>query len=224
MYCSNCGAEAKGNFCSRCGSKIEELVKSNQCNILQKTEGVDSKPSIIIRSENCTDLVEERKKATEKTISQTLCAISVGAVLFMCSPAIYALIENKKLSQVDALPLPVILITMAILVSVCLLFSRLGKKFAEVYNKYKQYCATEVLIVEETKIYGSTSRGSLTLTYEQIGSVSFSPNVYSPGDKTPVIPNDIFTVRDIVGNVFTFYSFKNCKDLKVVIDAKLKGN
>lgn len=224
MYCSNCGAEAKGNFCSRCGAKIEEPTESTQHTNTLTNANSNKAPNIIIRSENCTELLEERKKATEKTISQTISAISIGGVLFMCSPAIYALLEDKKLSQVDSLPLPVILITMAILVGVCILFSKLGKRFAEVYNKYKRYCSTEVLIVEDTKIYGSTAHGSLTLTYEQIGSVSYAPNTYSPEDKTPVIPNDIFTVRDIVGNVFTFYSFKNCKDLKVVIDAKIKGN
>lgn len=232
MYCSNCGAEVKGKFCSKCGTKVEEQVKNehspispvDNCAKAEPTVNTGTKPNILIRSENCTDLVEERKKANDKGLNQILGSISFVVILVMFSPAIIAFLEDKKLSQVDSVPLPVVFIMMGILIAVWVLITKAGKKFNEVYNQYKQYCSTEVLIVEDTKIYGSTSKGSITLTYNQIGSVGFSPNVYSPEKKTPVIPNDIFTVRDIVGNEFTFYSFKNCKDLKVVIDTKIKGN
>lgn len=224
MYCSNCGAEAKGNFCSRCGTKIEAPAESNQYNKKQPNDDIDRKPNIIIRSENCTDLLEERKKANDRGMSQILGSISVGALLFLSSPAIYALLEDKKLSQVDSLPLPVTLITMGIVVVICFLMSKAGKEFNKVYMKYKGYCSTEVLIVDEIKIYGSTSKGALTLTFNQIDSVRYTPNINSPENKNPVIPNDILIVRDIVGNEFSFFSFKNCKDIKVVIDAKIKGN
>lgn len=34
MYCSNCGAEVKGNFCSKCGAKVEiENKGTNQENV-----------------------------------------------------------------------------------------------------------------------------------------------------------------------------------------------
>lgn len=224
MFCSNCGAEAKGNFCSKCGAKIEEPQESAQYSKTQTNDSIERKTGIIIRSENCTDLLEERKKANDRGMSQILGSISVGALLFLASPAIYALLEDKKLSQVDSLPLPVTLITMGIVVVICFLMSKAGKEFNKVYMKYKGYCSTEVLIVEETKIYGSTSKGALTLTFNQIESVRYSSNSYSPENKNPVISNDIFIVRDVVGNEFTFYSFKNCKDLKAVIDAKLKRN
>ena len=197
---------------------MENYVKSEQ------TVNTGGNPNILIRSENCTAFVEERKKASDKSANSILTTAGVFGIIVMFSPAIFAFLEDKKLSQVDSVPLPVLFIMVGILIAVWVRVTKTGKKFNEVYNQYKQYCSTEVLIIEDTKIYGSTSKGSISLTYNQIESVEFSPNVYSPEKKTPIIPNDIFTVRDIVGNEFTFYSFKNCKDLKVVIDTKIKGN
>lgn len=231
MYCSNCGAEVKGNFCSKCGAKIEEEIKKDTPPISQAGSSVntesklnkDAQPNILIRSENCTELVEERKKANDKGLNQILGSISFVVILVMFSPAIIALLEDKKLSQVDSVPLPVVFIMMAILVVFWVLVSKAGKKFNAVYNQYKQYCSTEVLIVEDGKVFGSTAKGSLTLKYDQIGSVTFSPNVYSPESKTPIIPNDILRIKDIAGNEFVFYSFRNCKELKTIIDMKLGG-
>lgn len=35
------------------------------------------------------------------------------------------------------------------------------------YKKYKEYCSTEVLAADERKIFGSTTKGEIMLTYEK---------------------------------------------------------
>ena len=226
MYCSNCGAEVKGNFCSKCGAKLEDGVDRNnqeisQPQLVKRKNNLND--AILIRSENCTSIIEENKKTSEKGVNSFLTATGVIGILVIFLPYIIAALEDKKMSQAEELPLPVVILVLAMLIISWVVGTKQMKTTRELYNKYKEYCSTEVLVVDEAKIYGSTTKGAITLTYEQIESVRFSPNVWSPQDRKPIVQNDIFTVRDIVGNEFIFYSFSNCKDLKTVIDMQMRS-
>ena len=228
MFCSNCGAEVKGNFYSKCGTKIEVVVENektestnNEVQPIRKSSA--SKDKILIRSENCTSLIEENKKSSDKGVNSYLTTAGVIGILVMFSPYLIAALEDKKMSQAESVPLPIVILILAMIIIVWIAGTKQLKSARELYNKYKEYCSTEVLIVDEAKIYGSTTKGTITLTYEQIESVRFSPNVWSPTERKPIVQNDIFTVRDVVGNEFVFYSFSNCKDLKTVIDMQIRG-
>lgn len=226
MYCSNCGAEVKGNFCSKCGAKVEiESEGTNQENVqsqpIKRTS--TSNDAILIRSENCTSMIEENKKASDKGVNSYLTTAGVIGILLMFSPYLIAVLDDKKLSQAEGLPLPIVFLILIMIIVAWVAGTKQMKSARELYNKYKEYCSTEVLVVDETKIYGSTTKGAITLNYEQIDSVRFSPNVWSPSEKKPIVQNDIFTVRDVVGNEFVFYSFSNCKDLKTIIDMQIRS-
>lgn len=231
MYCSNCGANVKGRFCSKCGAKVEEQTNSEQHRTppvetvvnMENESNIGVKSNIVIRSENCTQLVEENKKASDKSSNSILTAAGVIGIIIMFSPYLFAVLDDKKLSQAEGLPLPIVFLILAMIIVAWIAVSKQTKAARELYNKYKEYCSTEVLVADERKIFGSTSKGEVTLTYEQIESVGFSPNVWSPSERKAVFPNDIFTVRDIAGNEFVFYSFSNCKELKTVIDMQLRS-
>lgn len=178
--------------------------------------------AILIKSENCNELVEKKKTERSKELGKMLFLASLSVLLILSCPYLIAILEDKNLSRVDGLPFPVTVILFIILVVIIALVFKASKKFEDYYTQYKEYCSTEVLIVDEKKIYGSTINGDFTLYYTQIYGVDFAPNVSPETEKAQIVPNDIFTVKDIAGNTFTFYSFKNCKDLKAIIDMQLR--
>lgn len=210
MYCVKCGAEIRGDFCSECGAKTGESGKNDQ-------------PKILIRSESCTQLVEEKKKASDKAADSLLTTAGVVGILIMFSPYLFAVLDDKKISEAEGPSLPLVLLALIMIIVAFIAFVKQRKVSQELYEKYREYCSKEVLVVDESKIYGSTAKGEMILNYEQIESVGFSPNVWSPSERKPVLGNDIFTVRDVAGNVFVFYSFSNCKDLKTVMDMQMRG-
>lgn len=196
--------------------------KERNLNMEKTQEQFRKNGTIIIRSENCNELLDERKRASDKALEIGRISVSlvVGGVFFL--PYLIAHLEDKELSQVEGVSPPVALLLIVAWIVVLVLAYKEGRREQELHNKYKQYCSTEVLVASDNKIYGSTTKGALELSYNQIESVRFAPNVWSPTKKTPIVPNDIFAVRDIAGNDFIFYSFKNCKELKAVIDMQIR--
>ena len=226
MFCSNCGTLVKGNFCPNCGTKVESKhQKANPETVSPETLKQPSPRTdkILIKAENCNSLIEEHKQTGDKKARSLLTSVSVICLLVMFLPYLIEALDGKRISQAEGLPLPVMLLLLAIIVIVWIVVWKQGKDLEELYHKYKRYCSTEVLVVDESKIYGSTAKGEILLNYAQIDSVRFVPNTWSPAERKPVIANDIFTVRDRSGNVFVFYSFSNCKDLKTVIDMQIRN-
>ncbi|MBR3870548.1 MAG: zinc ribbon domain-containing protein [Clostridia bacterium] len=231
MYCVRCGAEIKGRYCSNCGTKVEEEKKSDQQQLntsenVMKNEVKDNqetKTNILVRSKNCTQLVEETKKANDKGSTSYLTTVSIIGIIAMFLPYLFAAMDGKKMAYAKGLPLPMVILIMVMLFIAWMFFSKQTKIFRELYDKYREYCSTEVLVADEYKIYGSTTKGEIKLSYDQIESVKFSPNRWQESERKPIIPNDIFTVRDIAGNEFVFYSFSNCNELKTVIDMQMRS-
>ena len=233
MYCSNCGAEVKGRFCSRCGTKIEEPVRSAEpvVKMAEHTSTTETKREyaeqhrIVIRSESCTELIEKKKKEKDNQGNRGMGMISFAVLAVIFSPAIVALLEDKKISQVDPVPMPVMILMALLFAVMWYLVIKGGKRTSVTYNQYKQYCATEVLVVEDDRIYGSTAKGKLVLKFDQIDSVKCTPDVFLQPNDASVnngwLSNDTLSIKDIVGNEYIFYSFKNCKDIKTIIDMKI---
>lgn len=231
MYCVKCGTKIKGQFCSNCGAKVEEQVKNGQREfnppkktIYSKTNAIyGTNPNILVRSENCTQLVEETKKANEKGANSFLATASVIGMIIMFSPYLFAVLDGKKMTQAEGLPLPIVFLVLAMILIAWVAFSLHTKALREIYNKYKEYCSTEVLLAGAHKIYGSTMESEFELNYTQIESVRFSPKASASSEGKQIISNDIFTIKDVAGNEFVFYSLSNCKELKTVIDMQMRN-
>lgn len=231
MYCIKCGAEVKGSFCSNCGTKVAEQTQNDQL----KTNPVEQafitnseanqrvNPNILVRSENCSRLVEETKKATDKEANSILNTAGVLGLILLISPYLFAVLDGKKISQAKGLPGALVLLILIMIVVAMVVGIKQRMACRDICNKYNEYCSKELLVADEYKIYGSTTKGEIILDYDQIESVRFSPNVWSQSERKPLFSNDVFTVRDIAGNELVFYSFINCKELKIVIDMQMRS-
>lgn len=69
------------------------------------------------------------------------------------------------------------------------------------------------------KSMAQPATGSIQLKYEQISDVLITPTTDDVNNGT--IGNDLLEIRDIVGNVFAFYSFSNCKEIKNIVDMQI---
>jgi len=168
----------------------------------------------ITRSVDCSDTVDQWLKAGKFRLN-------VNQFLFMGMSLAYSafIIKCKELTLGLIAFITVVLIAFGL----CVLSSYLQyRKMKAEYQKYKDYCDTEVLFADNEKIYGSTTSGSLQLRYDQIASaeVRMKSNTTK---KAEAFLNSIVEIEDIVGNTYDFYSFGNCKELKAVIDNKRSG-
>lgn len=180
----------------------------------------DIHDSILIKSEDCTQQLEEWKKMHEKVLNQLLLCVGLFGLIILFGPYIIAFLEDKKISQVDGYPpLVYVVLGIAIVLVTVFVYKEIAKVRSE-YMVYKQFCAVEFLAADSNKIYGATTKGSYSLNYNQINSVRYVPGARSDM-RTPRYPNDILVVKDIAGNEFKFYSFRNCKDIKAVIDMRI---
>lgn len=227
MFCRECGSQLEENacFCSKCGAKIEAECES------AKDEKVQTQPfnkpgnrndEIIIKSENCITMLEEAKKAIARELNSLLLVVTGIGFLLVFGPYLVAVLEDKKLSQVGSPSLSLLLVTIVMFIAAFAYVSKLNKVFAELYSKYKGYCSVETLIVDKSKIYGVTTKGTLHLSYRQIESVRFRSNAWEKQIQR-FFSSEIFTINDIAGNEFVFYSFNNCKDLKAIVEQQMRN-
>ena len=63
-------------------------------------------------------------------------------------------------------------------------------------------------------------KGKIQLYYNQIKLTKITLLSYDYDEEDTY--NDVLVIEDIVGNRFEFFSFKNCKDLKVIIDMEMQ--
>lgn len=213
MYCENCGSEVSGRFCPNCGAEAHGQAQSKQ------NVGVGRKenPYILTRSTSCTKLIEDGKKFVDKKINGAYIMLVVPAIIAFSWPIVVALHENKEVDPDDMLPLPVLLLVSMIVVCSTIAMVKALNAVNKRYSEQKHYCSQEFLIVDEVKIYGSTLAEKIELKYDQIKSVRCHPS-----GRQSIVPNDIFTVTDVTGRIFMFYTFENCHELKTTIDMQMR--
>ena len=184
--------------------------------------------SILIHSESYTELLEQKKKEHDSIFKGLLSASTFMLAIVLLLPGILAVLDDKKFSDADSFPLPVYLIVIALSIMFWVCNGKMTKAFSAQYNQYQQYCATEVLVVEDSKIVGATSNRPVSLTYDEIAGVYCSPSTSTSDSKTAAIikavtiSNNILIIKDNSGNRFLFYSFKNCKEIRTIINSKLQ--
>lgn len=227
MFCSQCGAEAFGPYCSKCGAKIDapKSVPENppQQAAPQSTANTQAKPTILLKSTDCSAFVREAERRTTKILSSTLIVVSICTLCGVFYPNIVAFLTDTRAEFIDSLPLPVLLLLFASLVVDLYIYYKQARKTADIVNKYMEYCSKENLIIDDQKIYGATMQGSVELSYDQISSVTFSTYTSSTNGFLTDPCCDILTIKDNRGKQYTFRSFTNCKEIKSVIDMQLKN-
>lgn len=209
MFCSACGTEGQGRFCHTCGAELTGAAGS-----------------IRICSENANELLEERNKEKEKARGSIMTSATMISAIVMVAPYLIALLEGKKLSRVEGPPLWMVLTALAIFTAALIFVIVQAKKTREEYQKYKQYCLSETLVAEEKQIYGSTATEAFSLSYDQIASVEYTPEL-SAGTGAAIRLNGVLTITEVASGGWiqakrhTFYSFKNGKELQAIINRQL---
>ena len=232
MYCSNCGAKVDGNFCANCGTKIKVDVQqaslfSNQDEVFVKPQAKATKavPTILTRSKSCMPVLEKKRNRffIIQWVSLGLEVIFIPILIYLIS--YWGSIWGKTFLS-DILPyvsIFVLAITVSFIIGIVVFFKQ-TKAINNFYMRYRFYASTEVLIVEDRKITGSTTKGPLKLAYDQIRSVTSLPSAPSSRSlKALKFSNTILKIRDVAGKEFVFYSFTNCEELKTVIDWRCSG-
>lgn len=174
---------------------------------------------IIGKSVACSKIIDDAEKAVHKLLFYVWGIGAICSLLFANANVIVGLLDGKKLSQIESPPLWQLLLGMGAMVICIFSGYTLLKKSGPVIAKYRKYCAAESLVLGSEKINGSTVTGSIQLTYEQISKVIITSTTYNLNNGT--IGNDILEIVDIVGNVFSFHSFSNCRELKNIIDMQI---
>lgn len=213
MYCENCGAEVAGRFCPNCGAEAHGQSQSKQNVIVGRKENL----YILTRSISCTKLIEDGKKFVEKRINGAYIMLVIPAIIAFFWPIVVAWLEDKKVDPDDMMPLPVLLLVTMIVVCSTIAMVKVFNAVNKRYSEQKHYCSQEFLIVDEVKIYGSTLAEKIELKYDQIESVRCHPS-----GRQSIVSNDIFTVTDVTGRIFMFYTFENCHELKTTIDMQIR--
>lgn len=174
---------------------------------------------IIGKSVDCSNMIDEADKANKKAIHYIYSVGTFTSLLLMFGGVVLELLDGKKLHSIEGPSMWQILLALSILALCFYLASARLKKVQTVLEKYRQFCSTEALFMDEEKIYGTTATGSIQLKYEQISDVLITPTTDDVNNGT--IGNDLLEIRDIVGNVFAFYSFSNCKEIKNIVDMQI---
>ncbi len=226
MYCSNCGAEVKGNFCSNCGAKIIVNVQQTPPSANQDTASAKAPPkekavpTILVRSESCMPVLESKRNRFFRIRGVTL---GVDALLtYAIFPLLFSYwtsdLYGSALSDAHFFMSIVILALSAVLILQIALLLWHIKVIGNFIAQYKLYSSTEFLIVEADKITGSTTKWSLKLTYDQIQNVTSFSGESSRTLTSLGFSNSILKIKDVAGNQFVFYSFSNCTELKTAIE------
>lgn len=213
MYCEKCGTEFTGHFCSNCGAEAHGQAQSKQ----NVGAGRKENPYILTRSTSCTKLIEDEKKSVDKKINGAYVMLVIPVIIVFSWPIVVAWLENKKVNPDDMLPLPVLLLFAMIAVCSTIAMVKALNAVNKRYSEQKHNCSQEFLVVDEEKIYGSTLARKIELKYDQIISVRCQPS-----GRQSIVPNDIFTVTDVTGRIFKFYTFENCHELKTTIDMQIR--
>ncbi len=218
MFCSNCGAEVNGTYCSSCGAKIKDVNSMPQ----PPRSEARRKQSVLLRSKNCSSLVGESEEKTIRGLDSGLLigSLAIGAALLW--PYIFAILNDEDLDRVKSLPLGVQFLLLAGLGVLMFVVLRERSRAKEIHTRYRGYCATEVLTIEEQKIYGSTMQGSFELPVTQIKKVSHTAHL-GLSQKNPADPFcDILRIQEVSGKTHTFYSFTNGNELKSTIERQMR--
>ncbi len=228
MFCSNCGAEVFGSYCANCGAKTESPKFASE-NRAQQTAHLNSaktqpNPIILLKSINCEATLNESEKKATKSLTLVSNVTSACMFILIFFPYIMGLLDGRKLKYIEPWPIPVMLLIFALSLVFFYYTVKQQKKVKGIANKYLNYCSKETLIVDEQKIYGSTSQSSIDLTYSQIQNISFSTHTPDSNNFIADPLCDILTIHDTSGRQYIFYSFANCKELKSVIDMQLKNS
>ncbi len=174
---------------------------------------------IIGKSVDCSKMIDEFEQANQKVTNSVHRCVMGISLFIMLMNYIIGLLEGKELSRIDPPSIWQALIAVGLISFDLYALNIRSKKTAPIITKYKQFCSTESLVLDNEKIYGSTTEGSIRLNYEQIGGVSITSTTCDFDNVT--IGNDVLEIRDIVGNVFAFYSFSNCREIKNIIDMQI---
>ena len=209
IKCRNCGSSLnpEDRFCAQCGTV-------NQYSIMKR------EPIQKIRSESCIEKIEKKEKELANFKNMILIFFSGMAILLTAYPYIVAILNDENLDYVDPTPLPILFVAGGIIIFAVVINYILSKRHKPHFDRYKNYCATETLVVDSEKIYGTTMKGKIQLYYNQIKLTKITLLSYDYDEEDTY--NDVLVIEDIVGNRFEFFSFKNCKDLKVIIDMEMQ--
>ena len=173
---------------------------------------------ILIKSESCINELENWKKTDSKNYfahDGLWCGIFAGISLFTL------FLEATDNNIVNSFITDIILLA-AITMS-CIFSKKIydkGNEINEEYMKFKKMCDIEFLIIYEDKIHGKNSDGEVSLLFSEISKLSV---LQSNAIDSPSRFNHytlIFT--DIVGNTYTFNTFRNAKEISFIISDKTK--
>ena len=220
MFCSNCGTEAIGAYCSNCGAKIQNI---NPISAPDRREPVTrANPSILAKSKDCSTVLDESHQRYTRDKLFSLVFTEVASLCCMNASQIYAILTDKDPDRVETPSLLVVIGIVGMVIGIWSLVT-LIKRGNAVFNKYKEFCAKEMLIIDELKVYGATIYGNFELPFEKIKSIDYTVHRgTNTKDSLPEPFCDVLRIRDTTGKTYEFHSFINCKELAMLGEKQMK--
>lgn len=235
-FCPSCGwsnSDLKTK-CSKCGTVLagaDNVVSApntaaaapQQSSVSSAGQTGYTPPAVIqARGQNCTAQVEQGSTTVAKFASNIAFTGVVGGLLVLASNYIAAILDGTDFSRVGPPATYQVVLAIVFAVFGFVSLKKLSQKGQENLDVYRHYCATETLVVDSEKIYGTTSRENVNLHYNMIEGVRYRPAVNSSGQfHLGRVECDVLEVLGKDKKIYTFHSFTNAKELKLVIEMNI---
>ncbi len=170
--------------------------------------------------ENCENKLEQWLSDVKKRTSGLLGVISLPGLGYMFIQLLFY--ANDNIDEIPKVPIWICLIYLIVFAIVIWTVYRTDRETKLKYERYKDLCKIEKLMLFDEELRAVTEKGELVLRYEQINSVSVvnaAPIEAGAGE----FSNDILIIEDVVKNRFHFYSFINCQAIKMAIENRQKN-
>lgn len=221
--------------CARCSAKLpltEENAAAQQNSATpaassHKHERTETYPeqrapyrTIQVHSTSCQMELAEYKATLKKASLRLSLSIDIPVFLIVFWPILQAIFEGTSLKYAYIYKLDTIWYFIAFGLGVLsyFMFMKYQHPADELIKKYQQYCNLENLTVDQSGIFGSTTKQAINLPYEQISSVRIS-SAEEGGFR-----NDQLIIRDMYDQSHTFYSFANARILHDAITNNMRNS
>lgn len=211
-------------FCQKCGKEIGENVRfCPECGTPNNTTSSTIPESIILaKSKSAKARFDEHIKNSAKQFSGlTWSLIGIPLFFFIILPLILEMSDEAPISYP---PFLIFLMIICVILAFILIFSS-GKKEARLAEVFNEFVAKENLTVCSDKVFGFSSDGEFSLTYENIKNCYITTSQTILEDKDSCgFTNDFLFITDTEHHTHTFRSFSNCNELSSIIKEQMKNS